>query len=665
MQPYLPLAAACRCEDVLRQERGKEMMNCPRNQAIAGWPLAVAEMLAKVAGPLQKDLLEERSLIRFIVAWCETPSQRVPGVAFEDVNILYDQSPDSICKFVEPSPHNNIYVRIPHPLRDPVLESAQSRLETFFFQTFWCNEDFFDCCRAALALAKRGENIDRCFIGESGGGTGQGLYSNHLAAVHKHNHAFIDPNLWHNEDELRKQLEMFSGAWILTAQEKPDSHKKFREDLYKKLVSADDLAARKPYGYVTKMLRVIGWKRVETNDLLEFKNVSEESFNSIFRRSLVWKAKALFLDADYIAQHYPDAALDGIFPKDPTLRAFLESGPAIAASLRNQLGFELGHSRDRRRSIIEEYASAGFTEKKIRQACGLADRPPTSKPAALVAAESALSSTCCDDIAADGTEILPRERELSDEILKWIMNQQYSKVGMAAKVSETWWTRWGVARFAVKKKELQAWWSKMTESGLLIPARPNRKVAQFFPKVHASKALSVLGDLSLPERKTQLVEHLNADALYNGFYGCSSREANVEILVQFQTTFLQRLSKKWGKRSTEDEGRVAVWKEQLQKLRAEENTARNLLESLEKCHAQSAAKQAMKRRRSVKGPSAEDPAEAASSQNCDAFPSRSPFSDSVYVDAQVVYDWKLQDLLRTRRYASGFSVQKQLVRVSV
>ena len=59
-------------------------------------------------------------------------------------------------------------------------------------------------------------------------------------------------------------------------QEKPDSRKKFREDLYKKLVSGDDLAARRPYGYVTRVLRIVGWKRVETNDLLQFKNVSEQ-----------------------------------------------------------------------------------------------------------------------------------------------------------------------------------------------------------------------------------------------------------------------------------------------------------------------------------------------------------------------------------------------------
>ena len=36
--------------------------------------------------------------------------------------------------------------------------------------------------QAAIALAKRGENLDRCFIGVSPGGVGQSLYSLHLQA---------------------------------------------------------------------------------------------------------------------------------------------------------------------------------------------------------------------------------------------------------------------------------------------------------------------------------------------------------------------------------------------------------------------------------------------------------------------------------------------------
>jgi hypothetical protein len=48
-----------------------------------------------------------------------------------------------------------------------IIQCAQERLERFYEQTFWSNDDVFLCCCAALALAKRHENVDRCFIGRS------------------------------------------------------------------------------------------------------------------------------------------------------------------------------------------------------------------------------------------------------------------------------------------------------------------------------------------------------------------------------------------------------------------------------------------------------------------------------------------------------------------
>ena len=53
-----------RCPHQRGREGGEEGQ--VQRHAMTGWPLAVADMLAKVAGPLQKDLLDERSLVRFI-----------------------------------------------------------------------------------------------------------------------------------------------------------------------------------------------------------------------------------------------------------------------------------------------------------------------------------------------------------------------------------------------------------------------------------------------------------------------------------------------------------------------------------------------------------------------------------------------------------------------
>lgn len=78
------------------------------------------------------------------------------------------------------------------------------------------------CCIAAkppeLFL---GISVAACVkaLGPSGDGDGQSLCSAHLHAVYARNAAFFDPNIWFNEDEMRKQVEQLNGCCILTGQE--------------------------------------------------------------------------------------------------------------------------------------------------------------------------------------------------------------------------------------------------------------------------------------------------------------------------------------------------------------------------------------------------------------------------------------------------------------
>lgn len=37
-------------------------------------------------------------------------------------------------------------------------------------------------------------------------------------AMYAHNFAYFDPNIWYNEDEMRKQIEQLNGCFILTGQ---------------------------------------------------------------------------------------------------------------------------------------------------------------------------------------------------------------------------------------------------------------------------------------------------------------------------------------------------------------------------------------------------------------------------------------------------------------
>ncbi len=140
----------------------------PAEEAPVHWNVITAENISRLGLQIQKELMGER-LIAYIVEWCETPDVRRPGVAYQDTCIAYDTDGDNT-KNIRKSPSNNVYMRVPHALLDPVGMDAANSLLRFYEQTFWCNQPVFACFQAAQALAKRGENLDRCFIGLSPGG---------------------------------------------------------------------------------------------------------------------------------------------------------------------------------------------------------------------------------------------------------------------------------------------------------------------------------------------------------------------------------------------------------------------------------------------------------------------------------------------------------------
>ena len=53
-------------------------------------------------------------------------------------------------------------------------------------------------------------------------------------------------------------------------QEAFSTDKRLREDLYKKVMSGDPVAACLPYAILTKMVTFSGWKRFEMNETLKF-----------------------------------------------------------------------------------------------------------------------------------------------------------------------------------------------------------------------------------------------------------------------------------------------------------------------------------------------------------------------------------------------------------
>ena len=197
----------------------------------AGWPGALASALARTSASLLRELLS-KTLITYYIEWCDTPDPRIPGFALADSCFVFDSGDEHI-KFVSKSADNNIYLYLPHSLRDPVLEECSKRLEEFWFTTFWNNHAAFQCQLAAIALALRGRNVDRAFWSMGPGGVGQSLESHRLATLFGHLHAFLDLNIYYSDDELRKQSENIVGKLVVTGQEAEDGRQGLKQDLYK------------------------------------------------------------------------------------------------------------------------------------------------------------------------------------------------------------------------------------------------------------------------------------------------------------------------------------------------------------------------------------------------------------------------------------------------
>lgn len=189
------------------------------NPTQRSWNSHTAKTIMIVKKQISQELTQDK-LLHYMSEWCDTPKSPEPAVCYEDCAIRYD---DGLSPAVQVSREQlqNCYLRVPHCIKSTVSPDVVLRLLKFYSQTFWGNVEVFRCCQAAQALAKRGLNVVRLFIGLSSGGVGQSLFSTHLQAIYCHNFAFFDPQIWFNEEEMRKQVEQLNGCIILTGQETP------------------------------------------------------------------------------------------------------------------------------------------------------------------------------------------------------------------------------------------------------------------------------------------------------------------------------------------------------------------------------------------------------------------------------------------------------------
>jgi hypothetical protein len=349
------------------------------------WPINTAQAVSKVAQKMQFELLGNK-LIGYFIEWCDTPHQRQSGVAYKDAIILYDIDNKPLVFAKERSARNNIYVGFARNLLtavDPTLNAAILRTQVSYERTFWANDQALDCMQAGEALAKRRVNVDTFFMLLGPGGVGLSVFSAALAARYGNYHKYVDPNIFFQDEELRKQIENMATGLFFTGQEKPEAGRKtFKIDLFNKFATAEGIHGRLPYSILTKIFELIGWKRLEMNKMFRFEGVTEAGFNAILRRSLLIKIVARFFDAKYLAKCFPNHEDYGIFPRDPTLKAFLTSDVGIAAGMQVQFAFESSHGEESCRTLIQDYLQGGdngLTLKYMRHACGLKAVDPMVK----------------------------------------------------------------------------------------------------------------------------------------------------------------------------------------------------------------------------------------------------------------------------------------------
>ena len=111
----------------------------------------------------------------------------------------------------------------------------------------------------------------------------------------------------------------------------------------KKVATAEGIRGRLPYTIVESMCRLLGWKRFETNKELKLEECDRNTMEALLRRFLAIVLKARFYEKQFLDSLFQEGDWEqyGIFARDPSLKAFVESDPGIAASMVVQNMFEL------------------------------------------------------------------------------------------------------------------------------------------------------------------------------------------------------------------------------------------------------------------------------------------------------------------------------------
>ena len=155
--------------------------------------------------------------------------------------------------------------------------------------------------------------------------------------------------------------------------------------------------------------------------------------------------------------HYPNAARDGISPKQTASQGFPSVGARHRSWLANLPWFMLQYSEADCRSLIDEYvggADNGLTERTMRYACGL--------PEATSVVRHAYSALRVDfDPARAAIDELQAHHHA---LIKWALenNREYMTASLAKRLTNV--PSWSGGSIAVLASRFQ----RMVDSGLWI-----------------------------------------------------------------------------------------------------------------------------------------------------------------------------------------------------
>ena len=321
---------------------------------------------------------------------------------------------------------------------------------------------------------------------------------------------------------MRKTIQLLAGGIVFSGQERPAGAKAIRDDLVKKFATAEGLSGRLPYGRLTQLLRIVGWKRIELNRIFHFEEITEQNIESILRRFAVIKIHAKFYEKQYLDKHLADHEQYGIFAREKDAKAFLTSSQGVVAGLRIHQVFAEENSLQQLDDKIIKFTRCGgdngVTEKSIREACRL---PPL---------------TGDGEVGPERKLISPSQEDAGDALVKELEVAALHYAHELVRSDRT--AKCGYLTEAVfkvlnlpagSKRRKPDLWELLCVHGHFLQCQGGK----YLPKIAHEKCQDELGFFQLPAApQDEFTEHYDVASFQNTFFNSAVREMNAQLCLR-------------------------------------------------------------------------------------------------------------------------------------